>query len=221
MAEFQNVSDLIEVIPERQLNIKSEILEIDGESANNNPWAHLNKFLEYICTENNSYVFCCKICLPKERQLRAHKTTYSNIKTHFRKKHQYLFKEIEEACDNASKRGMRYRMKRQRTQETEQTTSTVMSPPSAKIKTPSATMQVSICETTEISDDSVGASNGDIDRALVNLVIYGMQLPEIVDCPWFRNFAQALNPNAIIPSITSLRHKITETVNEKKEQLKR
>jgi len=100
--ESETVSAAVDVVNVEE----SEIVHIsDVDEPQKNLWAHLDNFLIFKKTEGNIVIFDCKICLPKRHEVRCHRTSNYNIKSHFKHKHQTMVTKIEEALKVSSSRG--------------------------------------------------------------------------------------------------------------------
>ena len=187
-------------------NKEYEIVEVSGSE---NPWPHLNQFLSFIKSDGMNYVFKCDLCHPLNHEIRAHKSSYNNVKSHFKKKHPSALKDVDEACKASSQRGKKRKLVD--SPESSISMKKIISPP----------RQLSMRESLKINAAGAGVPQANVDKAFVDLVVYGMYPLQIADCPWLRKFAQVLNPTKTIPSRRTLGRRIILSFNDKKEQLMR
>ena len=167
------------------------------------PWPHLHKFVSYIRTEGEICILSCKTCLPKKHEIRVHKSSNSNIKSHFRKIHPAQYTELEETCKAASKRGKKR---------------SLSSDGSEQMDTKQS-RQLSLAESFGISAAGAGVSQAAVDKSISDLIIYGMYPLQMVDCIWFRSYSKVLNPNRLIPSRRTIGRRIIDSYKEGKELL--
>lgn len=76
---------------------------VEAETLNNNipqqdqtenPWPRLSEFFWLESRQGDKYVFVCRICMPKNALIKAHRSTLSNLKQHIRRTHPANFKEF-------------------------------------------------------------------------------------------------------------------------------
>ena len=245
---ISSVFAIKEELTEENRNSSQECSSVEAEYAVDlptTPWPRFNKFLLYRTTNGNNHIFLCKLCLPKKHEVKAHKSSYSNIRSHFRKKHPIRFGEIDRVCKTSSVRGKKgFKSTNGAATNSEQffVKSTLqLIPQQAVTESHGVIPEQIVTESHEripeshfrdavdkdarcfscLSESNANAVTHDADnnQPLLDLIICGMHPLSIVDCPWFRKYSESLNPSITIPSGQTLGRKILNMYDERKQQL--
>lgn len=175
-----------------------------------NPWPYLDKWVKYKKMAGDSYVFECISCRPQKAEIKVHRTSKGNLKSHFLRKHPKAATELLEASKANMATG------RSRSRNTSGTsTDSSSSTPSKKQR------QLSIGETFGIVAQGSSVLQSAVDKALVTFVIDNMLPLKIVDSDSFRNLMHTMNRTKEVPARRTLGRRIVATYQVMKDNLTR
>jgi hypothetical protein len=81
--------------------------EDPGKIPSDNPWPFLDRFFVFMGTGKTkaNVRFECVLCLPVTREIRAHTTSFQNLKSHMQKYHSASMEEFVGLITSSSARG--------------------------------------------------------------------------------------------------------------------
>lgn len=161
----------------------SDLNEPQDRQSHNNPWPFLDEFFTFKSREDDKLLFSCKLCLPKDVQIKAHLSSRSNLKQHISRTHSSKISKFEETC-NENIRGKTKRFYSGSSNES------VFSPPDAK-----KTRQLTIDQSFACLAKGSGASQSAVDQGIVDLFIENMLPFHVVESSSFKKLIQLLNPS--------------------------
>lgn len=195
-------SELIDSEPE----VESEVT--DQAQSPDSPWPFLDNFVSFKRKVGDNYVFQCLTCLPKIVEVRVHKGTKANLKSHFNRIHPDKIKLVEDAIKVGGRRS------RLSSHSSDGGAATATTSSSSKKR-----RQMSIAETFGIMSQGSHVLQSSVDRAIVHFVVDNMLALQIVDSPTFRDLVGTLNPSKEVPSRRTLGRRLIDIYEEMKETL--
>ncbi|KAL4701993.1 hypothetical protein ACJJTC_010558 [Scirpophaga incertulas] len=80
-------------------------MSYDSSIIAGNPWPHLSDYINFVSKSGEQIVFDCKLCLPKETQIKVHKSSLNNLKQHMKRVHEPQYLQFAETVKAGSNRG--------------------------------------------------------------------------------------------------------------------
>lgn len=185
-----------------------------------NPWPHLNDFFSFTSMNGDQIILNCKLCLPKTVNIKAHTSSFNNLKQHIKRSHSSQFDTFEEKIRKGSSRGKSKKIISIRSSEESSTDNngstsagSVLSPPSKRH------CQQSINEAFQIVTSVKNVSQNIVDQRIVEFVVENMLPLQVVESTSFEKLVKTLNPNKDSISRRTLGRRISSLYFDLKQYL--
>jgi len=184
-------------------NVSTEKVEGDDsqstQSKVEHPWPYLAPLFAFCSASNNTYRFKCLLCSPKEVECSAYRNSPSNLKKHVERMHPSQLDQYEQLAAAARKR-----------KAVQQTVSGSDSTLTKKLKQQ---------QITGIIHNANMVTQAAIDSAVINLVVGALLPIRIIEVAEFKDLIATLQPNRTVISRRTLRRRISEQAQDKKQKL--